>query len=99
MLDYLGKFGNIVTTKVVHGAYTEGPLKGIKNGDRSYKMEVKPGENIGSYHVIEGQKVSLRYSGQQQTCGRCHETPQKCLGKGFGRCRKEGGCIAMGLYH
>ena len=64
----------------------------MQNGDRSYKMEVKPGENIGSYHVLEGQKVSLRYSGQQQTYGRCHGTPQKCLGKGFARkCEAAGG--------
>ena len=80
-LDYLSKFGKIVTTKVVHGVFTDGPLKGIKNGDRSFKLEVKPGENIGSYHVLDGQKVSLRYAGQQQTCGRCHETPQKCRGR------------------
>ena len=78
VLEYLAKFGKIVTTKVVHGIFSEGPLEGIKNGDRSFKMEVKAGENIGSYHFIEGQKVSLRYSGQQQTCGRCHEVPQKC---------------------
>ena len=30
-------------------------------------MVVKSGENIGSYHVIDGHKVSLRYA------GRCHE--------------------------
>ena len=55
-------------------------------------MEVKSGENIGSYHVIDCQKVSLRYSGQQQTCGRCHQTPQKCLGKGIAKkCQEEGG--------
>ena len=92
VLDYLAKFGRIVTTKVVHGMFNDGPLKGLKNGDRSYKMEIKPGENIGSYHVIDGQKISLRYAGQQQTCGRCHETPQKCKGRGIARkCEAEGG--------
>ena len=92
VLEYLSKFGRVVTTKVVHGIFSEGPLKGMKNGDRSYKVEVKPGENIGSYHIIDCQKVSLRYAGQQQTCGRCHETPQKCRGRGVARkCEAEGG--------
>ena len=92
VLDYLSKFGKVVSTKVVHGVYSSGPLKGMKNGDRAYKIEVKPGENIGTYHVIESQKVSLKYPGQQQTCGHCHETPRSCKGKGIAkRCRAEGG--------
>ena len=92
VLDYLSKFGRVVTTKVVYGVFSEGPLKGMKNGDRAYKLEVKPGENIGSYHTIDCQKVSLRYAGQQQTCGRCHETPQKCRGRGLAKkCEAEGG--------
>ena len=92
VLDYLSKFGKLVTTKVVHGVYQEGPLKGMKNGDRSYKTEVKLGENIGSYHVLDGSKVSLRYPEQKQTCGRCHETPQNCKGRGIARkCEAEGG--------
>ena len=42
--------------------------------------------------MIECQKVSLRYPGQQQTCGRCHQTPQKCPGRGIARkCQAEGG--------
>ena len=92
VVDYLGKFGSVVTKKVVYGVYTEGPLKGIKNGDRSYKMEVKPGNNLGSYHAIDGHKVTLRYPGQQQTCARCHQTPQNCKGRGVARrCEAEGG--------
>ena len=92
VLDYLSKFGKIVSTKAVHGIFSSGPLRGMKNGDRSYKVEVRPGENIGSYHVIESQKVSLRYPGQQQTCGRYHQTPQRCPGRGIARrCQAEGG--------
>ena len=92
VLDYLSKFGKIVSTKAVHGTFPSGPLRGMKNGDRSYKVEVRPGENIGSYHVIESQKVSLRYPGQHQTCGRCHQTPQRCPGRGIARkCQAEGG--------
>ena len=92
VIDYLSKFGKVVTTKVVHGIYSSGPLKGMKNGDRAYKVEVKAGENIGSYHVIESQKVLLKYPGQQQTCGNCHETPRNCKGRGIAkRCKAEGG--------
>ena len=92
VLDYLAKFGKILSTKVIHGIYNSGPLKGMKNGDRLYKVEIRPGENIGMYHVIDSQKVSLRYRGQQPTCGRCHQTAQKCIGKGIAkRCQAEGG--------
>ena len=72
VLEYLAKFGKIVSTKVVYGVFINGPLKGMKNGDRSYKIEINPGVNMGSYHVIDSYKVSLRYPGQQSTCWRCH---------------------------
>ena len=36
--------------------------------------------------------MSLKYSGQQQTCGRCHNTPKYCKGGGIARkCQDEGG--------
>ena len=65
VMSYLSRFGKMVTNKVVHVVYGTGPQKGLKNGNRSYKMEIKPGDNIGSYHVIDGQKGSVRYPGQQ----------------------------------
>ena len=83
--DYLSKFGRLVSTKVIHGMFNEGPLKGFKNGDRSFKVEFKPNENMGTYHVIDGQRITARYPGQQQTCARCHETPQHCPGKGMAK--------------
>ena len=95
VLDYLSKFGKVVTTKVVHGVFFAGPLKGMRNGDRSFKLEIKPGENIGSYHVLEGQKVSLRYAGQQQTCNHCHETPRNCTGGGIAKKFREGGGVRI----
>ena len=92
VMNYLSRFGKMVTSKVVHEVFATGPLKGLKNGNRSYKMEIKPGENIGSYHVIDGQKVSLRYPGQQQTCGRCHQVARQCKGGGIAReCEAKGG--------
>ena len=72
VLTYLNKFAKSVTNKVIHG-------------DRSYKVEIKPNENIGTYHLIDGQKVTVRYPGQQQTCARCHETAKKCKGDAIAR--------------
>ena len=70
----------------------EGPLKGMFNGDRHYKVEVKPGVNIGSYHLIDGVKVTVRYAGQKITCGRCHLSSDNCKGGGIAkRCEAQGG--------
>ena len=92
VINYLTKFGTIPQTRVVYGTYKDGPLKGMFNGDRFYEVEIKPGVNIGSYHLIDGVKVTLRYAGQKQTCGRCHRTPDSCKGGGVAkRCEAQGG--------
>ena len=83
--NYLNKFADKVSSKVVYGVYTEGPLSGLKNGNRSYRVELHPKVNIGSYHMIDGTKVTLRYLGQQQTCARCHETARQCRGGAIAR--------------
>ena len=54
VMDYLSKFAKLITKKVVYGIFGEGPLEGIRNGDRSYKMEVNLKVNTGTYHVIDG---------------------------------------------
>ena len=33
VVDYLSKFGKLSTSKVVYGLFSEGPLKGIRNGN------------------------------------------------------------------
>ena len=92
VLDYLSRFGKISSSKVIHGVYGDGPLKGLKNGDRSYKLELKPGTSIPSYHVLFSQKVTLRYAGQKQTCARCYKSANFCMGGGFPkRCEIAGG--------
>ena len=92
VINYLEKFGRIVTNRVVYGVFLDGPLKGIKNGDRKYRLEIKPGVNIGSYHLFDSQKVTLRYAGQQQTCGRCLKVARERSGRGIARrCEAEGG--------
>ena len=77
---------------MIYGVFGDGPLKGLRNGDRSYKLELKPTLNLGTYHVIDGQKVTAKYPGQQQTCARCFGTPSTCPGKGMARrCELENG--------
>ena len=92
VMDYLSKFGKMVTRKVIYGVYGDGPLKGFRNGDRAYKIEMKSNVNLGTYHVLDGQKVNVRYPGQLQTCARCYETARTCKGKGIARrCESENG--------
>ena len=69
MFDFLGKFGTVVTKRVLYSVHSSGPLEGMRNGDRQYKVEINPlhAPNLGSYHIIDGQKVNLRYPGQPQT--------------------------------
>ena len=35
VISYLAKFGKVISTKVIHCVFKEGPLMGLKNGDRS----------------------------------------------------------------
>ena len=42
-------------------------------------MELKT--PMGSYHIIDGEKVSIRYPGQEWSCARCHQFKQTCPGK------------------
>ena len=92
VVDYMKNFGKLVSNKVVYGVYTDGPLRGMKNGDRSLKMELLPNINLGSYHVLDGCKVSLKYPGQLQTCARCLKISRECKGNGVARkCEAEGG--------
>ena len=58
-------------------------------------MEIKPSTSIGSYHVLDGQRVCVRNPGQMQTCARCLQTAQLCKGRGVARkCEAEGGVKA-----
>ena len=77
---------------MVRPVYSDGPLKGIGNGDRMFKLELRPNSYLGTYHLIDGQKITARYPGQQPTCARCFGSPQSCPGRGMAkRCEQEGG--------
>ena len=46
-------------------------------------VEIK--EEMGSFHIIDGEKVSVRYRNQKKTCAKCHLTEDTCPGKAMAR--------------
>ena len=84
VIKYLSAHGKVSTTdKVIHhvypGAVGSSLCAGKLNGNRTYMVEItKP---MGSYHIIDGEKVSVKYRGQDKTCARCHKTESNCPGK------------------
>ena len=88
VIKYLSAHGKVSTTdRVIHHVYPGAPgsslCAGKLNGNRSYMVEVtKP---LGSYHIIDGEKVSVKYRGQDKTCARCHKTESICPGKAMAR--------------
>ena len=84
VVKYLSAHGKVsLTDRVIHHVYPGAPgsslCAGKLNGNRTYMMEVT--KAMGSYHIIDGEKVSLKYRGQSKTCARCHETENICPGK------------------
>ena len=83
MLKYLTAHATVSpTAKVIHHVFPGEPgsslLAGKLNGNRSYLVELKM--PMGSFHIIDGEKVSVRYSGQEWTCARCHQYKRDCPG-------------------
>ena len=88
VIRYLNAHGKVSTTSpVTYSVYPGIPgssfLAGKRNGTRVYLMEVK--KNIGSTHIIDREKVSIRYPGQIKTCNKCQELSSNCPGKGLAR--------------
>ena len=42
-------------------------------------------EPMGSYHIIDGEKISIRYPGQEWSCARCQQFKQSCPGSAVAR--------------
>ena len=86
VFDYLNKFGTVMKNEVIYGRYTEGPFKGKFNGDRRYQVDFSQSERaMGTYHIIDGNKVRIFYSGNRKTCGRCHNFSDNCPGGGISK--------------
>ena len=88
VIRYLNAHGQVNSKQpVTYGVYPGAPgsslLSGKRNGNRIYSMEVK--KNIGSAHIIDGEKVSIRYPGQTKTCNKCHKQAHICPGKGMAK--------------
>ena len=88
VIKYLNAHGQVnAKSPVKYGLYPGLPgsslLAGKRNGNRTYPMIVK--RNIGSSHVIDGEKVSIRYPGQRKTCNNCHQDARSCPGKGLAK--------------
>ena len=88
VIKYLSAHGTVSTTdKVIHHVFPGEPgsslCAGKMNGNRSYVVDLKV--PIGSYHIIDGEKVSVRYAGQEWTCARCHQYKKDCPGAAVAR--------------
>ena len=84
VVKYLAAHGTVSTVdKIIHHVFPGEPgsslLAGKLNGNRSYMVDLKV--PMGSYHIIDGEKVSVRYAGQEWTCARCQQFKRDCPGK------------------
>ncbi|XP_066299473.1 uncharacterized protein [Branchiostoma lanceolatum] len=67
---WLSRYGQVLVSKMV--TYRDKPT--IRNGNRQYKMVLKPGVNIpSSWRMADGRLVFFRYVGQVRTCLKCHQ--------------------------
>ena len=88
VIRYLSAHGIVSQKhKIIHHVYQSDSgsslLAGKLNGDRSYMVElIRP---MGSFHIFDGEKVSVKYRGQSRTCARCHKTSTECPGKAVAR--------------
>ena len=86
VMEYLSKFGNVITTSVIYDKYKEGVFAGKYNGDRKYQVDfTKSSLSMGKFHLIDGSRVRVHYPGNKKTCGRCHQTAEHCKGEAVAR--------------
>ena len=93
VMEYLGKFGTVVTSSVIYDKYKEGPFKGKYNGERKYQVDfTKSKISMGTFHIIDGSRVRVFYPGNKKTCGRCHNQANLCKGEAVAKtCEENGG--------
>ena len=89
LFSYLAFFGKVSSHKVIYDTERDGPLAGVKNGDRRFLMDFTSGKGMGTYHLVDGESVIVSYSGQRRTCGRCHQDSRTCPGGGWARACEE----------
>ena len=83
VLEYLKNFGRIVNNSVIYGKFSDGPFKNKFNGERKYQIDFSEKRMpMGTYHIIDGERVKIFYRGNRKTCARCHEFAEVCPGGG-----------------
>ena len=98
IMEYLGKFGTVVTTSVIYNRYKEGPFKGKYNGDRKYQVDfTKSSVSMGTFHIIDGSRFRVFYPGNKKTCGRCHMSADLCKGEAVAKNCEETGSSRVEL--
>ena len=80
--EYITKFGGkLVTKEVIYGKYGVGPFQGKLNGTRKYQVDFSEAKlRMGTFHILDGQKVKVFYRGNGSTCGWCQADVTKCPG-------------------
>ena len=92
------KFNRIINDSVIFGKYTEGPFKDEYNGERKYQVDFSEDKiPMGTYHIIDGERVKVFYRGNKKTCARCHEFGEQCAGGGSAKDCEEAGGIKVSL--
>ena len=93
VVEYLNKFGIVLSNAVVYAKFDTGPFKGKYNGERKYQVDfTKSSKQMGTFHLIDGNKVRVFYRGNRKTCGRCHKLASDCLGEAVAKnCAAAGG--------
>ena len=93
VIEYLNKFGTVVSQDVIYGKYADGPFKGKFNGDRKYQIKFeKSSRSMGSYHLIDGVRTRIFYAGNKKSCARCHQNASTCVGEANAKtCEENGG--------
>ena len=93
VIDYLNKFGVVLSNTVLYTKHEAGPLKGKFNGGRKFQVDFsKSSRQMGTFHIIDGYKVRIFYRGNKKTCGRCHKVATLCPGEAVAKnCAVGGG--------
>ena len=93
VFEYIKNFGRIINNSVIYGKYSEGPFQGKFNGERRYQVDFSDDKiPMGTYHIIDGERVKVFYRGNKKTCARCHRFGEHCPGGGSAQdCEEAGG--------
>ena len=93
VVDYFNKFGVVLNNNAILSKSEKGPFKGKYNGERKFQVDFsKSSRQMGTYHLIDGNKVRVLYRGNMKTCGRCHNSAKNCPGEAIAKnCAAGGG--------